>query len=733
MPHGENRDIAVAAASSTVILSVRLAIFVLALSVVATQHTSAAITTTGNVTPDPTTSTGFLYIGRTDDGELTIDDGSDVVSSRGHLGFESGVTGTVTVDGIGSTWTGGSHIYVGREGHGILTVTGGGTVTSSAWGIMGDVAGSTGVVTVDGTDSAWINSGSFVVGSRGHGTLTVTSGGMVSSNRGYIGSGFTTTGTVTIDGVDSTWINSDSLDVGPLGQGTLNITGGGLVDVSSEVWVNRRSETGSTIQFNNGTLNAKSVFTAQDDLQGVGTINTEGWLFDQDLALDALGSLPTQITLNNEPGQSIVVNLNWTGQGTFGADHGTLTLNNGAMVTSSSGYIGYGPGSTGGNVTVEGVGSTWTNSDWLSVGGHGQGALDITGGGAVTSSTGHVGESAGSNGTASVDGVGSTWTTSGRLYVGNAGQGMLSIVNSGAVSSLSGTIGNSSGSVGSVTVDGPDSNWAVDGSLDVGFSGQGMLNITGGGTVFSSSGYLARRASQSTGSVTVDGVGSAWTTAGSLSVGSSGQGTLNITRGGAITVDGTLFFYDRSALAFTLAGVSDPLLDVTGNATLDGSLTIDLDPTLTLQPNDTFTLIDIGSTQSGTFANLAEGDLAASDGVFDLWLTYAGGDGNDVEVFTLPTVLGDMNADGLFDSDDAGPFVQALTNQAAYESLYPTINIDLRGDFNGDGFLTLADVGPFKALLAQNGLSFGSQQVPEPGAIILALLALAGLACHRPA
>jgi T5SS/PEP-CTERM-associated repeat protein len=63
---------------------------------------------------------------------------------------------------------------------------------------------------------------------------------------------------------------------------------------------------------------------------------------------------------------------------------GTLSITHGGSVSSSTvGYIGYVPGSTG-VVTVDGAGSTWTNSGDLYVGNGGNGTLSITGGGAVT-------------------------------------------------------------------------------------------------------------------------------------------------------------------------------------------------------------------------------------------------------------------------------------------------------------------------------------------------------------
>ena len=85
---------------------------------------------------------------------------------------------------------------------------------------------------------------------------------------------------------------------------------------------------------------------------------------------------------------------------------------------------------------------------------------------------------------------------------------------------------------------------------------------------------------------------------------------------------------------------------------------------------------------------------------------------------------GDMNLDGVVDTADVAPFVQALTNPQAYEDQFG-IAPDEVGDINGDGAFDTADVAPFVQLLVGGG----SPSVPEPGS--LALLGLGALALLR--
>ena len=71
----------------------------------------------------------------------------------------------------------------------------------------------------------------------------------------------------------------------------------------------------------------------------------------------------------------------------------------------------------------------------------------------------------------------------------------------------------------------------------VGYTGNGTLNILNGGSVSNAFGIVAIDAG-STGAVTVNGAGSAWTTAGDLYVGSGGSATLAILNGGGVSVGG---------------------------------------------------------------------------------------------------------------------------------------------------------------------------------------------------
>ena len=75
--------------------------------------------------------------------------------------------------------------------------------------------------------------------------------------------------------------------------------------------------------------------------------------------------------------------------------------------------------------------------------------------------------------------------------------------------------------------------WSTEGSLKVGDTGEGTLNIEAGGQVSNEQGYIGGHFG-STGAATVTGAGSTWTS-GYLYVGVYGDGTLNVEAGGEVS------------------------------------------------------------------------------------------------------------------------------------------------------------------------------------------------------
>jgi autotransporter family porin len=301
-----------------------------------------------------------------------------------------------------SSWTGSTTGIVGDSTDGTMNITSGSTV-SNGYGYIGYGSGAVGEVTVDGSGSTWSNGGDLVIGDSGTGTLNITNGGAVSNTWGYIGYDPGTVGTVTVDGAGSTCTMSDYLYIGFSGTGTLNITNGGAVTISRGANIGYKADS-------------------------VGTVTVDG--------ADSTWGVSWDIML-----------------GSIATGRGTLEISNGGAASNGGdGYIGYSVGSVC-TAFVDGAGSTWTNTGYLCVGEEGTGMLNITNGGAVSSSgTAYLGRQSGSTGTVSVDGAGSTWANSGSLFVGNTGTGTLAISNGGLVS-VGGSLTIDTNSGGSSFVD----------------------------------------------------------------------------------------------------------------------------------------------------------------------------------------------------------------------------------------------------------------------------------------
>ena len=104
-------------------------------------------------------------------------------------------------------------------------------------------------------------------------------------------------------------------------------------------------------------------------------------------------------------------------------------------------------------------------------------------------------------------------------------------------------------------------------------SGNASLNITGGGVVSDGNyGAYIGYQSGSTGIATVAGVGSTWTNNGTLYVGNSGTGTLNIAAGGAVAATGVSI--DSQSLLTIDVGDGSRLTVAGGTITNNGAVQI---------------------------------------------------------------------------------------------------------------------------------------------------------------
>lgn len=571
----------------------------------------------------PWNTNGHLYVGRSGDGRLNIEQGGIVNSQSGTIGADSGSKGHVKVDGSGSRWTAGAQLHIAEQGQANLDITNGGTVTDT-WGYVGNLLGSTATVNISGENSVWHHDSSVSVGAAGHGTVIIADKGTLEAELSFIGFNRTGVGTVTVKGAGSRLTNTNSLYVGTQGQGTLNIQDGatasneesrvgsytgsvGLVTVTGagSQWINNAAMhvglvgQGTLIIKDGGAVNNANYSYIGSDPGGVGEVLLTGPTSTWHTELDLYTSF---------------------------AGEGTLTIEKGGTASSRAGFIGADPRGTG-VVTVTGENSSWTNTNKLWVGDFGNGTLNILDGATVSNSLGYLGNQINSVGKVLVNGAGSSWNNSGSLHVGDYGQGTLNIENGGTVSNTSGYIGGKSGSNSKVTVTGANSRWSNTLSLMVGQAGQGTLHVEDGAQVTSPLSYLAFSAG-SEGTANIVGPGSSWTNTYSMSVGLNGKGTLNIVDGGMVRNSlGSLGDSASASGTVTVSG-ADSLWTNTNTLSLgnegQGTLTVDAGGTvvsrqtrLAAKANGQGTLNLLGNATSGQ-GLLSTGQVLKGEGAATL-------------------------------------------------------------------------------------------------------------------
>lgn len=442
-------------------------------------------------------ATGDLIIGDTGTAALTLASGSTASSVNGFLGNQGGGNGSVTVTGAGSAWTNSGVLTIGNTGTGTLNILNGGTVSNTdayvgrSFVMSPAVAVGSGTVTVDGVGSTWNNrnlSLGDAVGLGATDALNIQNGGTVNSVVGRIRG----PAAVTVDGNGSTWNIGDALNVERYG--TLNIQNGGSVITSIATLGGTTTVTGT-----DSILTSSSVFVAGGTLniQNGGKVSTADG-FIRPLAgasgivtVDGIGSTWTNSGTLAVGDQNASV----VGGGLIG---GVLNILHGGTVSSANGNIGVGTSSSSyvgnGTVTVDGIGSTWTNSGDLNLGSIASGSsgtLNIQNGGKVSNTNGTIGAAPGYNSAVTVDGMGSTWTNSGTLTV--VVTGILNIQNGGAVSASSISLNNSStfnlsgGQVNASTIalaNGSTLNYTGNNSIQANFTNNGAVSGSGGALTF---------------------------------------------------------------------------------------------------------------------------------------------------------------------------------------------------------------------------------------------------------
>ncbi len=712
------------------------------------------------------TGSSILGAGFEEAGSLTIAEGVTVSSWLGQLGYQAGSSGTAVVDGPGSTWNLTYALTVGEFGEGMLSISNGGTVNSGSNAYIGYRIGSSGTVIVEGSGSSWTN-GLTYVGRDGDGTLIIRDGASMDCQIVRIAAEDGSSGSLTVTGENATLNATYGVSVGKnngggstSGVGTLAVTagghvtgGGGSIDFGSDAIIQGVGSSWSTPYIDNSGAvtvsggarleSTEARLWHYDDASSVLTVDGPGstWVNAEDVYL-----VPGWVGMvDPSPGAASVLTI--TGGGHV-SSHAVLMGDRppaSSLPTISPGALAV--------VNVDGADSALAVGDELHVGGRISAQLTISGGGQVANSDAWVGYEPSDFPTTShvtVTGKGSTWTSSGVLTVGTGNQGAVEIADGATVSSGAAYIGYNSDGTGVVTIDGDGSIWTVNSFLVVGNHGAGTLNILGGtvdvGTVL----HLAYL-DGSTGTVNLSG-GVLRMNGVASTISSYHDATFNFTGGrleGATTIDlraplvqhgGTLAPGNSTGATliedgYTLeggtieieinglgtAGTDWDLVQVNGtvdlvgdNGLLDGVLSVILGFAPT--PGDTFLVLEnddadpiVGMFATGTSAR------AAYDGrLYQFAINYAAGDGNDIALVAQDVVglVGDYSGDGVVDAADYSVWQDML---GAHVAPY------FGADGNGNGVVDEADYDVWKsrfgAALSDGALAGAT--IPEPSTLLL--------------
>lgn len=414
-----------------------------------------------------------------------------------------------------TTYLDANQIYLGLSGTGTLAI---GSEALAATGdvYLGNGPGSTGVVSING---GTLSPYTFYAGYAGNGTATLANGATLESTRGYVGYLAGSHGVVNLS--DSTWTATEeglpvNITIGESGTGEVYATNSHI----SSLDLTLGSNAGSTglLSANGGSVTVQNDLFVGNAGTGTLTLTNGATLTSYGLTVGAMSDSTGTLSVY---GSTLTV----TNNAFIGLDgEGTLTTGN-AQIHALALFVGRNAGSTG-TATVSG--GVVTLTDDIHVGSAGSGTLTLTNGAILHSDIGNMGFDAGATGVVNI--LDSAWNNTRAIFIGVNGNGTLNIGAGGAVASESGYIAQNAGANGTVNIDG--GSWAMTNTLVVGVKGTGHLSVTGGGQVGSVWSQLGLDPG-SGGTVTLSN--GSWSTTQTLTIGSGADGAFTAIAGSEVS------------------------------------------------------------------------------------------------------------------------------------------------------------------------------------------------------
>ncbi|MBS9476387.1 autotransporter domain-containing protein [Ancylobacter radicis] len=468
-------------------------------------------------------------------GTVQIDQGAMPAYDNTSIGL-GGLAGTLIVTDPGTTLSNSAAVVVGDSDAGTLDILAGAAVSGSS-GTVG--SGATGAATISGAGSAWNTSGDLTLAFNADGSITVEQGGLLTSDSAILGAASSSAvGAVTVTGAGSQWVNAGALAIGQLGGGQLTITDGGVVTTGDTVVAGLLAPSGTVLVSGSG-----SAF----QVDGTLAIGTNGTVSVLDGAVMTSGQTNIGDGVSAGTGSITIdgTGSRWEASGaiTVGAlGDGSLVVSDGGVVTSTSALIG--DANSDGQAAVLGAGSQWIITGDLTVAtGGGTGTLVIADGAVVSNANAVVGDEF-SPALVEVGGAGARWDSSGDVFVRTAGA--VSVYDGGTATSSDLLIGYDLTTPAEVEVTGTGSSWTASDAVVVGYLGYGSLTIADGGTVRSGDAVLGSLYG-TIGVVYVTGAGSSWNADGVLYVGDGGDGDLGIADGASVSADVAVVAYEAGS------------------------------------------------------------------------------------------------------------------------------------------------------------------------------------------
>lgn len=329
-------------------------------------------------------SNGLLSVASSGTGTLTVSNGGAVSSNGASVGDLAGSNGTLTVTGTGSTLTStgvGNQVIIGNSGTGSLQIAHGGVV-NDAFGLIGNNMGGIGSASVDGLGSQWNNTGYLAVGAAGGGSLTILNGGVVMDGAGgFIGTAAGSTGSVSVTGTNSTWLNAGAIMVGNSGTGTLTVANGGTVGSDGGTVGNFAGSSGSVT-----VTGANSGWAGGAGDVTVGAYGTGSMLVSNGGRVSNANAFLGQFAGSTGTATVDGAGSSWTNAGILEVGIGgnaSVTISNGGAVVAVASFLGPSIGAVG-TVNVTGAGSAFLISTNIRIANVGTGSLTVANGGTVS-------------------------------------------------------------------------------------------------------------------------------------------------------------------------------------------------------------------------------------------------------------------------------------------------------------------------------------------------------------